>query len=60
MESRVPSSVALVSQTMPSATTGDDQALPSIGTFQTTFSVSLQATGSDVARARPFPAGPRN
>ena len=56
---RVPSSGALVSQMRSCQTTGDDQALPGMGVFQTTFSVSLQVVGGLASGETLFPCGPR-
>src|SRR5258707_1045552 len=59
-KSVLPSSVALVTHTWLPQTTGDDQALPGIGVFQTTFSVSLHLSGKLVAAEQPLAVGPRN
>src|SRR6266478_2369728 len=41
-------------------TTGDDQPLPGISTFQTTLRVALQVSGSPGSSATPVDCGPRN
>ena len=51
---------AVVSHASPPAITGDDQPRPGTGTFQVTFSVSLQVSGTDASGACPCPVGPRN
>jgi hypothetical protein len=56
----LPSSVAVVTQTWSPHTTGEDQPKSWMGRFQTTFSVSLQASGSRAASACPFARGLRN
>ena len=45
-EASRPIAVAVVSQTRPSATTGDDQPRPVTGTFHATFCVSLHWVGT--------------
>ena len=55
----VPSSKALVIQMRSPQITGDDQALPGMGVFHATFSVSLHVSGNPVASLCPWSAGPR-
>ena len=54
------SSMAVVSHTRPSATTGDDQPRPGTGTFHATLLVSLHSRGRFAAFDSPCPPGPRN
>ena len=49
-----------MSQSRPSATTGDDHPRPGTGVFQVTFSVSLHSSGTTASAAWPCPVGPRN
>ena len=55
-----PASTDVVTQTLPPPTTGEDHPRPSTGTFQRTFSSSLQRSGTSCASAWPCPVGPRN
>src|SRR6185295_9923933 len=52
--------VAVVSQTRPPATTGDDQPRPGTAVFQATLFVSLHSIGSPCSVECPWPPGPRN
>src|SRR6185295_14986828 len=53
-------SVAVVIQTLPFATTGDDQPSPGIAVFHATFFVSLHSSGRPFSVEWPCPSGPRN
>ena len=57
---RVPSAVAFESQTTSSQITGEAQALPGIGVFQTTPRDSLHSMGRSRSAETPSPVGPRN
>src|ERR1051325_6117623 len=57
---RVPSGVAVVTQTWLSQTTGEDHARPCIAVFHLTFWDSLQVRGRPMDIECPFPRGPRN
>ena len=52
--------VAVVSQTRPPATTGDDQPRPGTGTFHAMFFDSLHSSGTPRSVDSPWPPGPRN
>ena len=54
-----PGAVAVVIQICLPQMTGDDQPLPWMAVFQTTFSVSLQVTGRPCESLRPSAVGPR-
>src|SRR5262245_26830917 len=59
-ETRSASSTAVVRYNLPRDNTGDDQPVPGIVCFQTTFSVALQESGTSAAFETPLPFGPRN
>ena len=55
-----PSSVADVTNTRSSQTTGDDQPCPGIGVFHATFFSSDHSVGTFGSEEMPCPVGPRN